>query len=801
MSNNHKTFDFLGMPNPEFEKIRKENGWGLTLEEFREAQKRANLPASCKSLPATNRQAGKPLSITEAYILDSLWSDHCSYKHSKNKLKELIKENKYVFKSEKSDAGAVKIPNSDYCAVFKIESHNHPTLINPFDGAATGVGGVIRDIFAMGAVNLGVGASLRYGPKEKPNSKDILKDSMKGASEYCGIMGLPLIALDTYFEDSFKHNCLMNVIALGIVRKDELIPNTVSKSAVGYNLIYIGKPTAGAAVGGASFASQAFEEGKSKEIEFGSNPLLEKVTFDVFEKIKKELKRKKLFSEISLKDMGAAGLTCSTVEQVVARGYGVEIYTNKVPIPKGLKVAPLALAVGEDQERNMIIASEKAAKVILDILGKDEAFKKYGGTVAVIGKVIKEDRFIMRDENTVYSDMPASVITEAPVYKPTSKKTSSTGKKFNIEKPKDLEKTILKLVGSKNVYSRKDVHEVLQGKPASPNTVHQGGQPNWILKSPDETDVCVIAPLKNEKVNKQNKKIGVALVFGGKSIHGRNGTPEEQSYLSVILGRLKLAVSGLKPIALTDGCNYGNPDNPQHYYSFEKGIDGLNKACSIPLYKEKESLAVVSGNVSLKNTYISQGKEKALDPSLVPAVFGYIKNYDKVVTNGLKNSGNILYLVGERKHEFKGSEYAMLHGQLGRNLPSISPREAGNLEYAALEAIENCLIESSAIIENGGLAAALTRMISTGKKGIGVELEMGNFYNMREDYALFSESIGYVIEVKKDKERKLKELYRKYGIKLIPIGKTKDKTFSVWLKEKKLFEIPINKLRKTWLSV
>ncbi|MDD5454805.1 MAG: AIR synthase related protein, partial [Candidatus Ratteibacteria bacterium] len=591
MSN--KKFDSCGMSNSEFEKIKKENGWGLTIAEFREAQKRAK----------------KPLSITEAYILDSLWSDHCSYKHSKNKLKELIKENKYVFKSEKSDAGAVKIPDSDYCAIFKIESHNHPTLINPFDGAATGVGGVIRDIFAMGAINLGVGASLRYGPKEKPNSKDILKDSMKGAREYCGVMGIPLIALDTYFDDSFKHNCLMNVTALGIVKKDELIPNTVSKRAVGYNLIYIGKPTAGAAVGGASFASQAFEEGKTKKIEFGSNPLLERATFNVFEKVKKELKKKKLFSEISLKDMGAAGLTCSTVEQVAPKGYGVEIHTDKVPIPKGLKVAPLALAVGEDQERNMIIASEKATEVILDIIEKDKAFKKYGGKVAVIGKVIKEERFIMRDENAVYSDIPASLITEAPVYKPTSKKTSSAVKKFNIKKPKDLKKTILKLVGSKNVYSRKDIYKVFQGKPTSPNTAHQGGQPAWIVKRADETDVCVIAPLKN-------KKIGVALVFGGKSIHGRNGTPQEQSYLSVILGRLKLAVSGLKPLAVTDGCNYGNPDNPEHYYSFEKGIDGLNKACSIPLYKEKEPLAVVSGNVSLKNTYISQGKEMTLDPSL-----------------------------------------------------------------------------------------------------------------------------------------------------------------------------------------
>ncbi|HDQ02959.1 MAG TPA: hypothetical protein ENN23_00005, partial [Deltaproteobacteria bacterium] len=585
---------------------------------------------------------------------------------------------------------------------------------------------------------------------------------------------------------------LMNVSALGVVKNNELIPNIVPKNAVGYNLIYIGKPTAGAAVGGASFASQAFEAGKTKEIEFGSNPRLEKATFDVFEKVKGALKKKKLMSQMSLKDMGAAGLTCSTAEQVSERGYGIEILTDKVPVPAGMKVHPLALAVGEDQERNMIVASNKATEVILKIFQNDAKFKKYGGKVAVIGKVLREDRFVMKDNKTVYCDIPVSLVTGAPVYKRALRKPAAGVKEqvFHLPAPKSLEKEIIRVISSRNVYSKADVFSSLIEKKAG-----------HIITTPDKTDVCVIAPLKNEKTSARNKRIGMALVFGGKSIHGRNGTAEEQAYLATVLARLKLAVAGLKPVAVADGCNYGNPGNPEHYFCFAKGIDGLNKACRIPLYGEKEPMAVVAGNVSLKNTFISKGKEEPIDPSLIPTVFGYIKDSGKTVTTGLKSAGSILFLAGKRKHEFKGSEYALLHGKTGKNLPSLSPAQAGKLEYAALEAAGKNLIKASAVIENGGLAAALVRMMMAGGK-TGAQIDMNAISNLREDYALFSESIGYVLEVSRPNALKLKAVYKKYGITLIPIGETTPlKSFSGLAGGKKVFDIPMAELAKQWHRV
>ena len=767
-------FDFARMNAAQYEKVRKENSWGLTLEEFRIAQKRS----------------GKPLTITEAYILDSLWSDHCSYKHSKNKLRELIRDNSYVQKSKNSDAGAVKIGDSGYCAIFKIESHNHPTLINPFDGAATGAGGILRDIFAMGAKNLGVGASLRYGPKATPDSKDVLSGSMEGAASYCSVMEIPLTGLDLYYEESFRHNCLMNVTALGIVKRNELIPNIVPANAVGYNLVYIGKPTAGAAVGGASFASQAFEAGKKKEIEFGSNPQLEKATFDVFEKVKTALKKKNLLKQVSLKDMGAAGLTCSTAEQVSERGYGIEIRTDKVPVPAGMKVHPLALAVGEDQERNMLIASDRATEVILKLFNGDRKFKKYGGKAVVIGKVIKQDRFVMKDRDTVYCDIPVRLITGAPVYKPAAKKPSAKETEFSVEKPKSLEKEILKMISSRNVYSKADVFRMLKDK-----------KYGFIYTTPEETDVCVIAVLKGEKTSAKNKLLGAALTFGGKSIHGRNGTAEEQAYLATVIARLKLAAAGLKPVAAADGCNYGSPDNPEHYYCFAKGIDGLNKACKIPLYGEKQPMAVVAGNVSLKNTFISNGKEEPVDPSLVPAVFGYIKDYRRTVTTGLKGTGNLLFLAGKRKHEFKGSEYAQAYGKLGKALPSVSPKEAAGLEHAALESAGKGLIKSAAVIENGGLAAALARMLMMARRQVGMEIDLGAAGNIREDYLLFSETPGYVLEVAPGDAGKLKAVYKKYGVQLIPLGMTtKGGVFKGSVKGKGLFDIYLCELKKSWLA-
>ncbi|MCK9266769.1 AIR synthase related protein [bacterium] len=765
----NQIFDFAKMKISDFEKIRKENGWGLTFAEFKEAQKRAK----------------KPLTLTEVYILDSLWSDHCSYKNSKHKLKNLVRDNSYVLKSKNSEAGAVRIGKSDYYAVFKIESHNHPTLINPFDGAATGVGGVLRDIFAMGATNVGVGASLRYGPKATPTSKNVLKGAIEGASFYCKGMELPIIALDVYYDESFKHNCLMNVAAVGVVKKDDLIPNVVPQKGVGYNLIYIGKPTAGAAVGGASFASQAFEEGKKIEISFGANPLLEKATFDVFEKVKKTLVSKKLFSQMSLKDMGAAGLTCSTAEQVAPRGYGIEIFTEKVPVPEGAKVHPLALAVGEDQERNMVIASDKATEVILEIFKKDTNFNKYGGKIAVVGKVLAEDRFIIRDKKVVYCDIPLSLIIEAPVYKPKGIKTEKTGKLFSTPKPKSLKQEILNVISSTNVCSKQEIFNEMKLE-----------KPDLLVTKPDETDVPVIVPLRKDK---NHKNIGISLVFGGKSIHGRDGTPLEQAYLATIIARLKLATSGLKPTSIADGCNYGNPDVPEHYHHFSAGIDGLNKACRIPIYKEKEPVAVVAGNVSMKNTLKSKGKEKAIDPSMVPVVFGYISDFKKAVTTGLKEADNILVLVGERRHEFKGAEYARLKKQVGKNLPYVTPNKASKLEYGVLEASEKELFLSSAVIENGGMAAALTRMLLLGKNGIGVQLDMEFIGNMREDYGLFSESIGYILEVKNENLTPLKKIYTKHGLKLINIGvTTKEKKFVGTLKNKLLFEISFDELKKNW---
>ena len=766
----NKSFDFLGMSNSEIEKIKKKYAWALTTNELKIAQKRTK----------------RPMMLTEVYILDSLWSDHCSYKHSKNKLKQLIRKNKYVLESEKSDAGAVCLPGSNYAIVFKIESHNHPTLINPEDGAATGVGGIIRDIFAMGAKNLGVGGSLRYGPKTSQD--EILSGAMKGAAEYNQTMKLPLIDSDIYYDETFAHNCLMNVSALGVINKKEIIPNIVSPDAVGYNLIYFGKPTAGAGFGGASFASQAFEEGVKKEIEFGSNPNLERATFIVFEKVKNRLKKKGLFKYISLKDMGAAGLTCSTVEQTAPKNLGVEIYLNKVPIPKGKKVTPAELAVGEDQERNMLIAPKgEATRIILNLFNQDKEFKKAGGKAVVIGKVIEKDKFILRDKENIYCDLPASLITNAPVYKPKSMPPKhKIVKQFQVKKPTDLKKTILDLLNSKNIRSKKDIFKMFEMKKGVTHIINKASQ----------TDVCIIAPLiKEREASQKEKNIGIGLVFGGKSIQGRNGTPKEQAFLATVSGRLKLAVSGLKPIAVADGCNYGDPENSEHYYCFSQGINGLNKACQIPIYNEpKEPMAVVSGNVSLKNTYISGGKEKPIDPSLIPAVLGYIEDYHQAVTIKLKEPGNNLYLVGKRKHQFKGSEYAKINNQLGKNLPMIKEKMVEKLEYSIIDAIHQGLIKSAKTIENGGLIAALAKMMQE-SKNIGVELKIESFANgLREDYVLFSESIGYIIEVEKNKGKKLEKLYKKYALELTPIGRTTNiRTIAAYRKDKKLFEIPVSR--------
>ncbi len=771
-----KTIDFLdkNKTDSDLEKIIHENGWSLSLSEVKEAQERAK----------------KILNTTELGILDSLWSEHCSYKHTKKTLRTLVKNNSYVLKTEKSEAGAVIIPGTDYVAVFKIESHNHPTQENPYDGAATGIGGVLRDIFAMGARIVGCGVSLRTGTLSNDHSKFILKEGTKGAANYCNVMGVPLISLDANFNEYFKDNCLANVSAIGVVKKDGLIPNTASKDSAGYNLVYFGKETKGAAAGGASSASKSREEGKQLyEVEFGSKPELERDTLIALEQVKQELIKEGLFKKISMKDMGAAGLTCSTSEQV-PDGCGVIIYTDRVPSSEGINA--YELAVGEDQERNMIFAPQgKATDIILETFRNNKDFIKNGGKVAVVGEVIKEDRFIMKNSKTgeIFCDIPNSLITHSPEYKPKTKApVVEEVKEFNVEEPKNLEDAILKMLSSDNVYLKKDAYDAYIDK-------------NYIITKPGETDVAVIAPLMDEKVNDKQKKKGIALVFGGKSVHGRNGTPKEQAYLAAIQARLKLALAGLRPIAATDGCNYANPGKPEDFYSFVEGINGLNKACRIPIYDKEEPLAVISGNVSLNNTFTPEGKEaRAIDPSMIPCIFGYIDDYTKIVTNGFKEHGRTIYLIGEIKHEFKGSEYAIMHNQLGKNLPNLSCKEAACFEYASIEEVEKGLLESSKLVGNGGLAATITDMILKSKNKVGARIDAGAFNsNGRIDYKLFSESFVGVVVAKERQERKLENIFKGYNIKITEIGKTtNDGSFAVYKNGKPILNISNEKLAKAY---
>lgn len=771
-----ENMDFLNRSRAEseLEEIIRKNGWSLSLSEVREAQKRAK----------------KILNITELGILDALWSEHCSYKHTKKTLKTLIKENSYVLKTEKSEAGAVIIPGTEYAAVFKIESHNHPTQENPFDGAATGIGGILRDIFAMGARIIGCGVSLRTGPLSNDQSKFILEEGTRGAANYCNIMGVPLIDLDAYFNEYFRDNCLANVSAIGVAKKDEFIPNTATEESAGYNLIYFGKETRGAAAGGASSASKTREEGKQLyEAEFGSKPELERDTLTALKQAMQRLKEEGLFKKISMKDMGAAGLTCSTSEQV-PDSYGVIIYTDRVPSPKG--ISAYELAVGEDQERNMMIAPKgKATEIILETFRNNIDFINSGGKAVIVGEVIAEDRFIMKDSKTgeVFCDIPNSLITNSPEYEPeTEAPAVEETDEFAVKEPENLEETILVLLNSDNVYFKKGSYNAFLNK-------------DCMITNPEETDVAVIAPLINEKVSGLQKKVGIALVFGGKSLHGRNGTPGEQAYLATVQARLKLASAGLKPIAATDGCNYANPDKPQDFYSFVEGIKGLNKACRIPIYDSEEPLAVVSGNVSLNNTFISEGKEaRAIDPSMIPGVYGYIDDYSMVVTNELKGHGRTVYLAGEIKHEFKGSEYAALHNQPGKNLPNLSPEAAASFEHALIEAAENGLMESSKLAGNGGLAAAITGMILKSKNKVGVKIDAEALNSDgRIDYKLFSESFTGVLVAGVGQERKLEDLFLKYGIKITNIGKTTDDgSFAVYKNGKPLICISNDKIVKAY---
>ena len=654
--------------------------------------------------------------ITELGIFSAMWNEHCSYKSSRLHLKKMHTKGKRVIQGPGENAGVIDIDDED-AIVFKIESHNHPSFIEPYQGAATGVGGIMRDVFTMGARPIANINSIHFGSPQHKKTKNLLRGVVQGIGGYGNCIGVPTIAGQTCFDESYNGNILVNAMTLGLVNKNNIF---YSKAAgIGKPVIYVGSKTGRDGIHGASMASAIFDEKieeKKPTVQVG-DPFTEKLLMEACLELMSDK------SIISIQDMGAAGLTSSSVEMASKGKLGIELNLNKVPCREE-KMTPYEIMLSESQERMLIILEngkeEKAKKI----------FDKWNLDFAVIGKTTESKKIeIFFDEKKVV-DIPINFLAEnAPIYDRKWKKTKLPQKiKFNDDDLKKLKITevLKKILTNPNIcdkeciwqqYDHTVMGDTIQKPGGDSGVVRVHGTNKAVAASVDSSAVyCYAHPLT-----------------GGKQI--------------VCESWRNLISVGAKPLAITNCLNFGNPEKERNMGEFVECVQGISEA------SKYLDFPVVSGNVSFYN----ETKNKGIKPTPSIGGVGLIKNYKKMVTMDLKKVDNLVIVIGKTEGHLDQSIFArsILSEKKGPP-PEINLFNEKNNGETILKLIEERLIESAHDISLGGIIIALARMCIKGNKGVKLN-KLKSLINKFQYF--FGEDQGrYIIEITKDNLKKVKEI-------------------------------------------
>ena len=666
--------------------------------------------------------------ITELGIFSAMWNEHCSYKSSKLHLKKLPTKSKNVIQGPGENAGVIDIGDDD-AIVFKIESHNHPSFIEPYQGAATGVGGIMRDIFTMGARPIANLNSIHFGSPQHKKTKNLLRGVVHGIGGYGNCMGVPTIAGQTTFDESYNGNILVNAMTVGLVKKNKIF---YSKAAgLGKPVIYVGSKTGRDGIHGASMASAVFDEKideKKPTVQVG-DPFAEKLLLEAC------LELMTGDSVIAIQDMGAAGLTSSSIEMASKGNLGIEIDLNKVPC-RETKMTPYEIMLSESQERMLIVlenGKEDLAKIIFD---------KWNLDFAVIGKTTKNKKIELYFDKKKVADIPVDILVEnSPLYDRKWKKTKLPKKnKINKEEFKKLKiKNVLnKILSNPNICSKE-----------------------WIWQQYDQT-------VMGDTIQKPGGDAGVVRVHGtNKAIAASVDSSAIYCWAHPLSGGKQIVCEswrnliavGAKPIAITNCLNFGSPENEENMGEFVECIQGLGEASS---YLD---FPVVSGNVSFYN----QTKNIGIKPTPTIGGVGLIKNYKKMITMDLKNLDNIVLLIGKTDGHLEQSIFAreILNEKNGPP-PEINLFNEKNNGETLLKLIDQNLIKSAHDVSLGGIIVALAKMCIKGNKGI--KIKKPNYLINQFQY-LFGEDQGrYIIEVNKLDFNDVKKILNKNSVHYDELG-------------------------------
>ncbi len=764
---------------------------GLTDSEVNSNLRAAGIGMSVSEARSIAEVLGRDPTLTELFCYDAMWSEHCSYKSSRATLKEFMPtEGPNVVLGPVEDAGIVAI-DDQWCVVISHESHNHPSQVLPNEGAATGIGGDVRDVNCMGATVVATADPLRFGDPYGPQRNKVrwvAEGVVDGIWQYGNALGVPNLAGDVVFDESFDFNCLVNVVALGIMKRDQIIHSRAPKGAgeKEYDVILIGKPTDASGLGGVTFASEALceeDESTNRGAVQIPDPFLKNVLFkandDLFRLVRQE------GVEIGFKDLGGGGFTCATSEMGSSAGYGMEIDLDLMH--KAGDFPPEVLSIAETQERFLIISPMELREKILKIYNEDWDLPNVyeGARASVVGKITTHDRFLVKHKGQVVCDVPIQHLTGGIRYKREEKPRVMSLAEPVIDMPEDLNAVMLKILGSPNTASREHIYRYY-------DTEVMG---NTVIR-PGEADAGLIAPVRGEK-------FGVALAVDSNPFYGRI-SPYWGGATAVAECLRNVAAIGATPAAITDCLNFGNPEKPEAFWEFREAVKGLSESCKKLWLKGyvDQPIPIVSGNVSFYNECPSG----SVDPSPVIACVGIIKDADKAVTMELKAPVDKLFLIGPRYDELGGSEYyKTIFNVTGANVPIVRFDLERSMIYAVIDAIDQGLVASCHDISNGGLAATLSEMALARPARFGLDVDLGKAGDpgMRTDKIMFSESSGFVIEAKSgsEAEAKLAEIMKGYGLELMEIGSvTEARRIVMRRNSSKVVDLDLDEARKVWTT-
>ncbi len=709
---------------------------------------------------------GREPNRLELGLFSVMWSEHCSYKSSRVHLKKFPTTGERVVQGPGENAGAVDIGDGRV-AVFKIESHNHPSFIEPYQGAATGVGGILRDIFTMGARPIALLNSLRFGPLESPKNRTLLEGVAAGIAGYGNCVGIPTVGGEIVFNDIYNQNPLVNVFCLGVAKKDRIF--RASASGVGNTVIYLGSKTGRDGIHGATMASEGFDdsiEARRPMVQVG-DPFTEKLLLEACLEI---MKRE---SVVGIQDMGAAGLTSSSVEMAGRGGTGIELELARVP-RREEGMTPYEVMLSESQERMLLVAKPGREEEILSVCARWDL------DAAAIGRVTDTRRLVLKEDGRIVADLPIPALTDdAPVYErpmePPAYLDSLQGINLDlITQPKDLGAALITMLASPTIASKRWVYQ----------------QFDYMVR----TNTVVRPGFESAVVRIKGTRKALALSLDGNGAYGVLN-PYRGGVIAVCEAARNVVCAGARPIGLTDCLNFGNPERPDVMWQFALSVEGIADAC-----RELE-IPVVSGNVSFYNETHGLG----IYPTPIVGVVGLIEDADRVVRPGFKNAGDRIVLLGETKEEIGGSEYLRrMHSREGGFPPLLDLAVEKALHKCCLDAIEAGIIKSAHDCSEGGLAVTLAEaaLMSEPSSGplLGAAVTLPDL-PIRMDAHLFGETQSRIV-VTVD-EARLDELEKRCaaeGVPMAVIGRVGGDRLTIRVegRDRPLADLSVQEMRTAW---